>query len=169
MFRMSKISDYGLRLVLTLARRHQEVENHSARDLARMTFLPQPIVGKVLKILAREGILVSARGVNGGYRLTRSPRQISVGQVLRALDGPILIKGCLEEDTGCGNFDHCAIRFNWGKINRSVGQVLDSVSLLDLMNPPEEEACVQISNLTGKTPGSSIPPVTGVRRRARSR
>lgn len=145
MFRISKVSDYGLRLVLTLSRRHESGDNYSARDLSRITGLPRPIASKVLKILAREGILSSARGVNGGYRLAREPGLISVGQVLRALEGPILIKGCLEEDSGCGNFEKCTIRFNWGRINNSVSQVLDSVSLPELMAPLNDESCLQIS------------------------
>ncbi len=145
MFRISKISDYGLRLVLALSRLHPKGDNYSARDLARITGLPRPIASKVLKILSREGVLCSARGVNGGYKLAFEPHLISVGQVLRALEGPILIKGCLEEDSGCGNVDICTVRFNWSRINRSIGQVLDSVSLPDLMSPSKDETCVQIS------------------------
>ncbi len=145
MFRISKISDYGLRLALALSRLHQRGDNYSARDLARITGLPRPIASKVLKILSREGILCSARGVNGGYKLAFEPHLISVGQVLRALEGPILIKGCLEEDSGCGNIDKCTVRFNWSRINRSIGQVLDSVSLPDLMAPSKDETCIQIS------------------------
>ncbi len=145
MFRISKISDYGLRLVLALSRLHQKGDNYSARDLARITGLPRPIASKVLKILSREGILCSARGVNGGYQLAVEPHLISVGQVLRALEGPILIKGCLEEDSGCGKEDKCTVRFNWSRINRSIGQVLDSVSLPDLMAPSKDGSCIQIS------------------------
>jgi FeS assembly SUF system regulator len=145
MFRMSNISDYGLRLVLALSRLHDSGVNHSARDLARITGLPRPIVSKVLKILSREEVLCSYRGVNGGYQLSQDPHRISVGQVLRALEGPILIKGCLEEDSVCGNIDRCTVRLNWSRINRSIGEVLDSVSLPDLMAPTNDEACVQIS------------------------
>ena len=147
MFRMSKISDYGLRLVLALSRRHNMEDKYSARDLAKITSLPRPIVSKVLKILSREGVLCSARGVNGGYQLSVEPNLISVGQVLRALEGPILIKGCLEEESKCGNIDKCTVRFNWGRINRSIGQVLDSVSLPDLMASTGDETCVQLSGI----------------------
>jgi len=149
MFRMSKMSDYGLRLVLTLSRRYAEDENYSARDLSRITGLPRPVSSKILKILAREGLLSSARGVNGGYRLARAPEKISVGQILKALEGPILIKGCLEEDSGCGNFDNCTIRFNWDRINRAVTQVLDSVSLPDLMSPLNEGGYLEIGRADG--------------------
>lgn len=136
MFRMSKIADYGLRLVLALSRRHSRGGNSSARDLAKLTGLPGPIVSKVLKILAREGILSSTRGVNGGYRLAFEPEELSVGRLLRALEGPIYIKGCLEEDSDCSNREECLVRSNWSQINSSVSRVLDSVSLEDLMAPP---------------------------------
>ncbi len=159
MFRMSNISDYGLRLVLSLARRNGSGVNYSARDLARITGLPRPIVSKVLKILSREGILCSYRGVNGGYQLSNDPSGISVGQVLRALEGPILIKGCLEADSDCGNIDKCTVRLNWSRINNSIGEVLDSVSLTDLMASSRDEGCVQIS--TGDN--SPVIPVTGVK------
>ena len=144
MFRMSKISDYGLRLVLTLSQRHLDGENYSARDLARITDLPRPVVSKALKMLAKEQILGSERGVNGGYRLLKGPEKISVGEVLRALEGPILIKGCLEADSDCANIEKCTVRFNWEKINRSIGNVLDSVSLANLMTPLSGDAFVQI-------------------------
>ena len=167
MFRMSKISDYGLRLVLALSRRYNKGDNYSARDLARITDLPRPIASKVLKILSKEGVLCSARGVNGGYHLAFEPRLISVGQVLRALEGPILIKGCLEEDSECGNIDKCTVRFNWGRINRSIGQVLDSVSLPDLMTSVGDETCVQLSGIKDAAdspdtgPGHGFPESIG--------
>ena len=145
MFRMSKISDYGLRLVLTLSQRYPGGDNYSARDLACITELPKPVVSKALKMLAREGLLSSERGVNGGYRLVNGPDKITVGQVLRALEGPILIKGCLEADADCANIGKCKVRFNWERINRSIGKVLDSVTLTDLMTPPGEDAFVQIT------------------------
>lgn len=161
MFRISKISDYGLRLVLALSRRHSRGDNYSARDLARITGLPRPIASKALKILSREGVLCSARGVNGGYQLAFEPHLISVGQVLRALEGPILIKGCLEEDSGCGNIDKCTVRFNWSKINRSIGQVLDSVSLPDLMTPLKEKTCIQLSGDKNGTDSPDTGPGHG--------
>ena len=146
MFRMSKISDYGLRLVLTLSQRHASGNNYSARDLSSITKLPKPVVSKALKMLAREDILTPERGVNGGYRLVSGPERITVGQVLRALEGPILIKGCLEADSDCVNLGQCQVRFNWERINRSIGKVLDSVTLADLLTPPGEDAFVQITS-----------------------
>lgn len=162
---MSNISDYGLRLVLALARRNNSGVNYSARDLARITGLPRPVVSKVLKILSREGVLCSYRGVNGGYQLSKDPRGISVGQVLRALEGPIVIKGCLEADSDCGNINKCTVRLNWSRINRSIGEVLDSVSLPDLMASSADEACVQISAESDSHIGSVARTPYGIKRR----
>ncbi len=134
MIRMTKLSDYGLVLLTHFARHEDEL--HSAVELAGAANLPLPTVGKILKILAKDGILASNRGAKGGYKLARKPAEISIAQILKALEGPIAITECLEipqaqcEYEGC-----CPTRANWAIVNRAIKQALERISLAEMAQP----------------------------------
>ena len=135
MIRMSKLADYGLVLITHFLRQRSQTENLSARQMARETGLPLPMVSKVLKVLTREGLLVSHRGVSGGYALSRDPQEISVGDVLSAMEGPIAMTECLETDGDCKQESVCPVRTNWERINFAVRDVLDAISIVDMVDP----------------------------------
>jgi FeS assembly SUF system regulator len=135
MIRMSKLADYGMVLMTELLRNQKGKRSLSARQLAKQTGLPSPVVSKVLKALTREGLLVSRRGASGGYSLSRSPERISVGQVLSAVEGPIAMTECLEENGGCRQEPVCPVRTNWERINLAVRDVLDAITLTDMVEP----------------------------------
>ncbi|HKC25951.1 MAG TPA: Rrf2 family transcriptional regulator, partial [Thermoanaerobaculia bacterium] len=90
MFRLTKLTDYGI-VLLTHFAQNPERDAQNARELAQETRLPLPTVGKLLKELAHEGLLVSHRGIHGGYALARKPEEISMADVIAALEGPIAI------------------------------------------------------------------------------
>lgn len=139
MIRMSKLADYGL-VVMTHFLRHQiHGRNLSARQMAHETGLPLPMVSKVLKVLTREGLLVSHRGVSGGYALSRDPEEISIGDVLSAMEGPIAMTECLETDGDCKQESVCPVRTNWSRINFAVRGVLDAISIADMVEPLPEQ------------------------------
>jgi len=96
------------------------------------------MVSKVLKVLTREGLLVSHRGVSGGYSLSRDPEEISVGDVLIAMEGPIAMTECLETEGECRQEPVCPVRTNWGRINYAVRGVLDAISIADMVEPLPE-------------------------------
>jgi FeS assembly SUF system regulator len=135
MIRMSKLADYGLVLMTQFLRYEQGGQSLSARQLAKQTGLPLPMVSKVLKALTREGLLVSHRGASGGYSLSKDPEQISVGQVLSAVEGPIAMTECLEQSGGCRQEPVCPVRTNWERINVALRDVLDAISLADMVEP----------------------------------
>jgi FeS assembly SUF system regulator len=135
MIRMSKLADYGLVLMTQFLRSESRGRNLSARRLAAETRLPLPMVSKVLKALAREGLLVSHRGTNGGYSLTRDPGRISVADVLSAVEGPIAMTECLDADGNCRQEAVCRVRNNWEWINDAVTGVLGAISLRDMLEP----------------------------------
>jgi len=93
MIRLSRITDYGIVLMVRLAQNPDD-EARNARNLAAETGLPVPVVSKVLKTLAREGLLSSQRGSKGGYALARSAGDISVPEMITALEGPISLTEC---------------------------------------------------------------------------
>jgi FeS assembly SUF system regulator len=139
MIRMSKLADYGL-VIMTQFLRHQDRGgNLSARRMASETGLPLPMVSKVLKVLTREGLLISHRGVSGGYALSRNPDQITIGDVLSAMEGPIAMTECLERDGDCRQEAVCPVRTNWGRINYAVRGVLDAITIVDMMEPLPEQ------------------------------
>lgn len=133
MLRMSRLTDYGLVLLTHLASDDPQ-RLHNARELAVAAHLPLPMVSKILKVLAREGFLASHRGIKGGYTLARPAAEMSVVDVIDALEGPIALTEC---GTGsCDREARCAVRAPWQRINRVVRKSLEDVRLSDLIAPP---------------------------------
>ena len=132
MLRITKQTDYGI-VMMTVLAAHRAHSVHSARGPASTLNLPLPTVGKILKALARAGLLVSHRGVKGGYSLARASEAISVGQIIEALDGPIAITECCEAETcECDIEISCPVRVNWQRINHSVRNALVAIPLSDM-------------------------------------
>ena len=99
MIRLGKLTDYGLVLMTYIAHSHDR-SLHTARDLAVESRLPLPTVSKLLKELLQGGLLVSQRGIKGGYSLAREPREISVAEVIAVLEGPIALTECSTDISG---------------------------------------------------------------------
>lgn len=134
MLRMTKQADYGIVLLTQMASRHDALV--TATELAAETSIPLPTVSKVLKLLAREGLLGSQRGVKGGYLLVRDPHEISVAEVISVLDGPIAFTECIDETPGlCSQEDFCHLRPHWQQVSRVVRQALEGISLAQLCRP----------------------------------
>lgn len=135
MLRMTKQADYGIVLMTHLASAHDR-QQVSAPDLGAETRIPLPMVSKILKLLVRAGLLISHRGVKGGYALARPAREISVAALIEALDGPIAFTECIEEAPGsCSQESVCGVKENWQKINAVVRLALESITLADLTGP----------------------------------
>jgi FeS assembly SUF system regulator len=135
MVRFEKLTDYGLVLLACIAR-SPATALRTARDLASESGLPQPTVSRLLQDLLKGGLLVSQRGIRGGYHLARPPREISIASVILALEGPIRLTVCSSETEGACDLEaHCAIRSNQRVINAAVRGVLEQLSLADLMRP----------------------------------
>ncbi len=132
MLRLTRQSDYGIVLMTHFAGfPDKSVQN--ARDLARCTNLPLPTVSKILKALARAGLLVSHRGVKGGYGLARPPAKINVDEIIEALEGPIALTDCLDHETDeCGIEFCCPVRTNWQRINKAVRDALKGIPISEM-------------------------------------
>ena len=133
MFRLSKITDYGIVLLAHLAKDDSDAA-HNAREVAADVDLPLPVVAKVLKSLARRGILESHRGPKGGYSLSRRPEAISVSEMIAALEGPVALTECALEGQLCPHERSCAVRDPWQVINGVVSEALSRVTLADLID-----------------------------------
>ena len=133
MLRPSKLADYATVIMTGLAREPERLRN--AADLATETHLAVPTVSKVLKRLAREGLLVSIRGAHGGYRLSRPPTDITMAQIIAALEGPLGLTDCAAHNGRCGIESLCHVRGNWLRINLAVQRALDGVTLAAMAEP----------------------------------
>ncbi len=132
MFRMNKLTDYGVVLLTRCAQ--QPGRGFSARELAEETRLPLPTVGKVLKLLVHDGILVSQRGTKGGYALARAPREITVASIIAALEGPVSLTECQAPGV-CELERGCPTRANWQVVNRAIHEALSKLTLADMTRP----------------------------------
>jgi len=134
MIRITRQADYGIVLMTRFAASPDRLFN--APELALESTLPLPTVSKILKCLARAGLLVSHRGVKGGYSLDGDPTQLSVADVITAVDGPIAITECIVDTPGeCERETICGLRGNWQRINLAVRLSLEGISLAEMIQP----------------------------------
>ena len=127
---LSKLADYGVIVASHLAAHPARQIN--AHALAAETRLPRATVAKVLKSLARGGIVSALRGATGGYRLARDPAAISIAEVVASIDGAIGMTQCSVHEPGCERHDFCPTRPHWQRINLAIGQALSAVTLADM-------------------------------------
>jgi FeS assembly SUF system regulator len=137
MLRISKLTDYGTVILVHLAN-YERDKLCPATDVAATTHLALPTVQKVLKKLAHGKLVVSARGTDGGYRLARPPEQISAAEILDALEGPVAITECSEDDSHCELEGDCQVGSAWQKISTAIRGAMHDIRLSDLRNPPAE-------------------------------
>jgi FeS assembly SUF system regulator len=130
---MSKLADYGTVVLTFMAQ--QPGEMHSAVEIAEHVHIGLPTVSKVLKILAQQGLVSSSRGAKGGYTLARSAKEITVVQIIDAMEGKVALTECSETKGSCEQESCCSIRVNWQKINQIVRQSLQNVTLDDMSRP----------------------------------
>ncbi len=137
MFRLSKLTDYAVVVLVSLARGDMV---QTAPGIAAATAIPEPTVAKVLKLLAAQALVLSQRGARGGYRLARPLAAIDVAEVIAAIDGPIALTACVEGGD-CDASHACPIHGGWDPVNRAVREALAQVSLADLAAARPRRAC----------------------------
>ena len=136
MVKLGKLTDYGLVLMTCMARSEAALPQRTARDLASESKLPLSTVSKLLKELLQSGLLVSHRGTKGGYMLAKQPHQISVVDIIAAIEGPMALTECSTDVSGLCNLElSCPIKSNQRVINQAVRGVLEKITLSDLVQP----------------------------------
>lgn len=157
MLRLSKMADYGTVVMTALI--HDAETSRSAPEIAAAIHVPVPTVSKILKILARGGLVVSLRGARGGYLLARPAGQISLVDIIDAMDGPIGMTECSVTPGLCAQESACAVRANWQRINQAVIGVLQNITLADMLTPvnrPVNASAIMLA----RTPKQASPTVT---------
>lgn len=130
--------EYGVRLMVELARHHGRGPV-SLGEIADHENLPRPYLEQLVTSLRDAGLVHSTRGARGGYELTREPASIRMGEVLRALEGPLAPMICASEDPHdagiCERTGFCTVNLLWVKVRDALSTALDSISLADLVRP----------------------------------
>ena len=134
MLRVTRLTDYATVVLTVLAARPGD--ELSAADLASAAGLELPTVAKVLRPLAQAGLVEGFRGAAGGYRLAREPAEISLVEIVEAMEGPLGMTECSLHDGACGIQDSCGVRANWRRINDVVADALRAVTLAEMLAPP---------------------------------
>lgn len=132
MLRLTKKADYGLMALKYLAE-HLEEASLSAKDIAEAYHIPPQLLAKILQKLAREGLLRSHAGMNGGYTLSRKAQDITAFEVIRIIDGPLFITSCVTESGICDLTSSCTIKEPLARVNDSISDVLKNIRISDLV------------------------------------
>lgn len=140
MLKLTKKADYSLIALKHFAARRRESEQAlSAKEVSDSSGIPLPILSKLLQKLGKTGFLISAYGTNGGYKLARDPRKISALEVIRAIDGPIVLANCFTQNAVCGHSTKCTVKKPLRRIHEGILRLLDSVSIEDMLNDSGDE------------------------------
>lgn len=124
--------EYGIRALTKLAGQAEPGKFCLLRDILNGTNLPQHFVGKIFQILVREEILVSAKGRGGGFALKRRPEEITLRQIVTAIDGAHRLTRCILGFNDCNEEQPCAQHDNWKVIRSQIESLLDNTTLANL-------------------------------------
>jgi Rrf2 family transcriptional regulator, cysteine metabolism repressor len=130
--KFSTRSKYGLNAMVELALRNGGAPA-SIKDISESQQIPEAYLEQLFMPLKKAGLVSASRGSQGGYTLAGEPKDISVGQVIRTLEGPVAPTDCLEEGGCCERGNECPGRIIWEKVYKSLNDVIDSLSLQDIL------------------------------------
>lgn len=135
MIKLSNLADYAVVLMSNIAARPHD--NHTALALNAETRVPLPTVSKILGKMAKAKLLVSHRGIGGGFSMNPEKEDISIADIVEAVDGPVQLTNCLGADDACCDYEPvCLTRSKWDKINKAVYEALNNVSLSEMVEQP---------------------------------
>ncbi len=134
--KVSTRGDYASRALLSLALHADGARPTSVRDIAERTGLPQPYLEQILLALKGAGLVRSKRGVGGGYVLARPPAELTLSQIVSAVDGPIVAGdfGEPHQNGACSHEGQCVLLSVWADVGEHMRQHLDSFTLADMVS-----------------------------------
>ena len=143
--------DYALKALFQLALRYNEGEMGilSINDIAKFGDMPFKFLEQILLALRKGNFVKSKRGINGGFVLARPPKEITIGEVVRFIEGPIEPISCIREDCykGCKDTASCIFRDVWKEVRDAISSVVDTVTFEDLvMKYKEKELSLELVN-----------------------
>ncbi len=135
MLKISRLADYATVLMAVLATENSSL---ASGELADKTCIKLPTVRKVMKLLNEAGLVTSSQGASGGYCLAHPAEAISMVAIIAAIDGLPAMTECAKQHITCEQVETCGLRGNWQRINQLVVQVLEDVSLAEMIKPMEQ-------------------------------
>lgn len=144
--KISSRGRYGLRAIFELALHHEE-GSIPIKAIAQKQGISENYLEQLIAALRKAGLVKSIRGAQGGYMLAKEPKEITVGEVVRVLEGPFELVECIKtenEDSVCNKADECVTRMIWAKLRDKINEVLDSITLEDMLEDIEKnkgQAC----------------------------
>lgn len=130
--KITRACDYAIRALLYMASK-PEGSTFMRSDLSQKSNVPDSFLGKILQNLAKSDILISERGKKGGFRLDKSPEEITVYDVIQAVEGDMQITDCIADDLYCSKSSYCKVHSMWVDIQNKLTGQLKNTSLQDLM------------------------------------
>lgn len=138
--KLSTRGRYGLRAMIDIARASREGETVSIAVIASNQGLSEGYLEQIMMSLKKAGLVYSSKGAKGGYTLGKNPGEITVGEIIKALEGDMAPVDCVSEGRNgiCDRADLCVTRIIWGEVRDAINQVLDKYSLTDLLETEEK-------------------------------
>ncbi len=144
MIKLGKLTDYAIAVMGQLVQEGAETA-HSAHHISGKTGIPEPTVAKILKLLSKSDLVASERGAAGGYKLARPADQVSIGEIITAMDGPISLVTCVDgQEENCDMWKTCPTKGNWDRVNEVIKTVLAGVKLTEMLPAP----CAKVYDFT---------------------
>ncbi len=164
MLKLTKKADYAL-----IALRHIAVSSRgasSAKEIAECYDIPPALLAKVLQTLTKAALLQSVAGTNGGYKLSRSPATISALEVIRAIDGPVVLTSCFTSVEPCGQSNKCTVREPLRRVHEAILDLLGKMTIKELASDSksscDSEPETVLHHLTKDPAGYSLPLPLGI-------
>ncbi len=130
MFKVNKLTDYATVILINMA--HSDLVRPT-QVISDSTGIPLPTVAKLMKNLVKAGLIVSYRGVRGGYILNRPPDEVTIADVIEAIEGPIALTPCVDTSAEqCCYENLCPVHGKWNRVNNAVTHALREVTLADM-------------------------------------
>jgi len=121
---------YSLQVMVEFAEHNNEIL--SLKSVADLHGMSLKYLEQIVQMLVKSSLLVSFRGANGGYKLTKKPEEITVAEILRATEGSLSVVKCMDKNA-CGNNCNCRVRKCWDRLNGLIDEYLQSISLAELL------------------------------------
>jgi Rrf2 family protein len=158
MLRVSTRGEYGVRLMVDLAR-HFGQQPRSLNEISQAEGLQLKVqyLEQLVRSLRETGLVESTRGAHGGYRLSRAPEEMGMGEIVRALEGPIAPMICATEgqmEVICDRLDCCSTKYLWARVRDAITSTLDTITLADLVR--EEDRAAPEPRLIALAPRTQI-------------
>jgi len=127
--KLTRASDYALRFLTHLASNDEEV---TSNEIAKRLDIPYNHMAKLVQILARRGYLATKKGKGGGFKLAIDPRKINIGEIIEAIEGPLVVSECIFHKNSCRFSSKCKVRKTLAKVRNKINSILSCATIYDL-------------------------------------